>query len=152
MSLREKISAEIKDAMRSKDELRLSVLRMLSASIKNTEIGKRDGDSQPQLTDEEILKVIASEMKKRKDAAEGFSKGGKEDFAQKEFAEAKILETYLPAQLSDEEIEAHVKTVVSEMGEVTQKDFGKVMKEVMGRVQGNASGDRVSAAVRNALV
>ena len=138
--------------MRSRDALRLSVLRMLTAAIKNTEIGKREGDSQPQLTDEEILKVIASEMKKRRDAAEGFSKGGKEDFAQKELEEAKILESYLPAQMSDEEIKKHVKEVVSKMGEVSQKDFGKVMKEVMGRIQGSASGDRVSATVRNVLV
>ena len=149
--MKDRINADLKEAMKAKDELRLSVLRMLSASIKNIEIGKREGGSQPQLTDGEILKVISSEMKKRKDAAEGFSKGGKEEMAQKELEEAKILELYLPAQLSDEEIEQHVKAAVAELGEVTQKDFGKVMKDVMARVQGLASGDRVSAAVKKIL-
>ena len=150
--MKERITVDLKEAMKAKDELRLSVLRMLNAAIKNAEIGKRQGSSQPELTDEEILKTIASEMKKRKDAAEGFTTGGKIESAQKELAEARILEAYLPTQLTDEEIDQHVKAVVAELMNITEKDFGKVMKEVMGKVQGQASGDRVSAAVKKALV
>ncbi len=144
--LKEKIQADAKAAMKAKDELRLSVLRLLSSAIHNREIEKHG-----ELTEEEIVAAIRSELKKRKDAAEQFLKGGRKELADKEAAEAKILETYLPGELPDEEIEKVAREAIAILGEVTQKDFGRVMGEVMKRVKGQASGDRISAAVRKFL-
>lgn len=151
MSLLNKIENDLKDALRAKEVLRLSVLRMVSAAIHNREIEKRSKTGSPELTDEEVIVVLRAEVKKRKDAAEGFEKGGRNDSAQKEKEEAQIIESYLPAGLPDEEIENIVKEVISGLGEVSMKDFGRVMGEVMKEIKGRASGDRVSAAVKKAL-
>lgn len=173
MSLKEKIQNDMKGAMRAKEELRLSVLRMLSAAIHNKEIEKRahpvrnhpdqsrgavpqaeqisNGAREEELNDEETIAVLRSELKKRRDAMVEFEKGGRKDLAEKESAESKILEAYLPAELPEEELEKIVREVVSGLGEVTPKDFGRVMGEVMRRVKGQASGDRVSQAVKKAI-
>ncbi|HCE86330.1 MAG TPA: aspartyl-tRNA amidotransferase [Candidatus Jacksonbacteria bacterium] len=148
----DKIQNDIKDAMRAKDELRLSVLRMLSSAIHNREIEKKTKSGEPELSDEEILAVIRSEVKKRRDAVDGFTKGGRMDMAEKEQAESKILESYLPQELSDEEIEKIVKEVIMSMGEVTAKDFGKVMGMVIKKIGGQAGGNRVSAMVKKLLI
>ena len=148
----DKIQNDIKDAMRAKDELRLSVLRMLSAAIHNREIEKKAKSGEPALSDEGIVAVIRSEVKKRRDAVDGFTKGGRMDMAEKERAESKILESYLPQELSDEEIEKIVKEVVVSMGEVTAKDFGKVMGMVIKKIGGQAGGNRVSAMVKKLLI
>ncbi len=135
--------------MRAKNELKLSVLRMLSAAMHNRELEKRARTGKPEeLSEEEVGAVIRSEVKKRRDAIEEFGKGGRRDLADKEAAELKILEVYLPQELTNEEVEKIVKEVVGSMGELTPKDFGRVMGEVMKRVKGQASGDRVSGAVR----
>src|SRR3989344_1129794 len=149
--MHEKIKNDLKEAMRAKDELRLSVLRMLSSAIHNREIEKKTKTGNAALTEEEIIAVIRSEIKKRRDAAEGFTKGGRADAAEKELAELKILEAYLPAELSDEEVEKAVKEVIACMGEITTKEFGKVMGETMKRLKGQAGGDRVSNAVKRGL-
>lgn len=150
--MREKILQDIKEAMKARDELKLSVLRMLSSAMKNREIEKRAKTGKEEtLTEEEVMASIRSEVKKRKDAVQEFEKGGRADLAQKEAAEMKVLEVYLPAEMSDEDLEKMTKEIISGMGEVTQKDFGKVMGEVMKKVKGQASGDRVSAAVKKLL-
>lgn len=175
--MKEKIQQDIKEAMRSKDELRLSVLRMLSSAIHNKEIEKRvhpvrnhpdqsrgaepikaeqisngaRSGKQEDLTEEETIAVIRSETKKRRDAMAEFEKGGRKDLADKEAAELKILEAYLPAEISEEELEGIVKEVVSRLGAVTQKDFGRIMGEVMKRTKGRAGGERVSGAVKRLL-
>ncbi len=141
----------MKDAMRAKNELRLSVLRMLLSTIHNREIEKRAKGGEEKLTDEEVVAAIRSEAKKRKDAIAEFEKGGRHDLVDKEASELKILEGYLPQELSDEEIEKIVKEVMAGFGEITQKDFGRIMGEAMKRVRGRADGDRVSAAVRRFL-
>ena len=146
--MQEKIQQDLKDAMRAKDELRLSVLRMLSAAIHNREIEKRPKSGEAELGEEEIITTIRSEAKKRRDAIVEFEKGGRKDLADKESAELKILAAYLPVELSDEEVEKIVREVVAGFGEVTKKDFGRVMAETMKRVKGQASGDRVSAWVK----
>jgi len=157
--LKENITQHIKEALRNKDILRLSVLRMLLSAMNNKSIEKRtrlaksgsvaaDLEKLSELSDEEILEVIRSEGKKRRDAIEGFSKGGRTDLAEKESQELKILGEYLPKELSDEEIEKTIQEVVAGLGDVTQKDFGRIMSEVVKKIKAQASGDRVSAAVK----
>lgn len=149
--LQQKLESELKDAMKAKKELKLSVLRMLSAALHNKEIEKRTRGKEPELTEEETISVLRSELKKRKDAALGFAKGGRADMAKKEEDEAGIIASYLPSELSDEEIEKIIGEVISGLGEVSAKDFGKVIGEVMKRVKGRAAGDRVSAMVRKRI-
>lgn len=151
MNIRIKIEQDLKDALRAGEQLRLSVLRMLFASIHNREIEKRTKAGSPGLDDEEILGVLRQELKKRKDAAEGFEKGGRSDSAAKEREEARIIQTYLPQEISEEELERIVREVISGFGAVTGKDFGKVMGEVMKRAKGLAAGDRASALVKKLL-
>ena len=150
MNLKEKIANDMKEAMRSRDELKLSVLRMLQSAIHNKEIekkGKTGGESS-ELVEEESVAVFRSEIKKRRDASEGFEKGGRLEMAERERRESEILQSYLPAELPDEALEKIAADVVFGMGEVTMKDFGRVMGEVMKRVKGQASGDRVSKVIK----
>ena len=150
--MKEKILQDTKEAMRAKDELKLSVLRMLSAAIHNKELEKRAKSGKvEELTEEETVAVIRSEVKKRRDAIVEFEKGGRADLVEKESAELKILEEYLPQELSDDEIEKIVREVIAGFGEVSEKDFGRVMGEVMKRIKGQVSGDRVSGMVRKFL-
>lgn len=160
-SMKEKIERDLKEALRAGEELRLSTLRMVSAAIHNREIEKRTRLAQAsaeraktgsaELTDEEITAVFRAEIKKRKDAALGFDKGGRAERAEKERKEEEVIQGYLPAELSDEDIEKIVREVVSGFGEVKDTDFGRVMGEVMKKTRGQASGDRVSGAVKKAL-
>lgn len=141
----------MKEAMKARDELRVSVLRMLLAVIANREIEKKGKGVAPELTEEEVVAAIRSEAKKRRDAIEEFKKGGRKDLVEKELAELTILEFYLPPEMSEDELEKLAKEVVTSLGEVTPKDFGRAMGEVMKRVRGKASGNRVSNAVRKVL-
>ncbi len=153
MSLQEKIASDLKDAMRSRDDLKLSTLRMLQSAIHNKEIEKKGktGGGSGELIEEELIAVFRSEIKKRKDAVEGFEKGGRLEMAEKERREAEILQSYLPAELPDGELEKIAHEVVSGMGGVTMKEFGRVMGEVMKRVKGQVSGDRASDVVKKIL-
>src|SRR3989338_579317 len=171
MIFRQKIEDDLKDAMRKKEELRLSVLRMLSAAIRNREIEKRtrlakasaeqaktsktleakDLEKESRLIDEEVLAAIRSEAKKRKDAIHEYEKGGRKDLADKESAELKILEEYLPKEMDDDELEKIVIAAVKSAGASSTKDFGRVMGEVMKKTKGQASGDRVRDAVKKIL-
>lgn len=150
--MKEKIQNDIKEAMRGRDELRLSVLRMLFSAIHNRELEKRSKTGKAEeLNEEEIVAVIRSETKKRRDAIGEFEKGGREDLAEKEADELKILEIYLPQEISDGEVEKIVGEIISGFGVVTSKDFGKIMGKVMQKIGSAASGDRVSGAVRKVL-
>lgn len=151
MSFQEKINEDIKAALRKKDELRLSVLRMTSAALHNKSIEKRAKGGKEMLTEEETIAIMRSEVKKRRDAAGEFTRGNRPELAAKELEECLILQSYLPQELSDEEIEKNVTDVVVSMGSVSEKEFGKVMGEVMKRIRGQASGDRVQKLVRDAL-
>lgn len=135
--------------MRDRDQLRVSTLRMLLAAVQNKEISlTKKGEG---LSDEEFLQVMRSEVKKRKEAAEGFEKGGRAELSEKEKQEASVLEAYLPDELSEEELEALVQKVVAEQTASSANDFGAVMKGVMGRVEGRAGGSRVADAVKKFL-
>ena len=146
----EKINQDLKQAMRDKQADLLSTLRLLNAAILNKEITLRRG-GQAELNDEQVLEVIASEIKKRQDSIEAYLAGNRQDLADKEKKEMEILQKYLPEQLSDEELEKIVKEIISGMGEITEKDFGKIMGAVMAKVKGKVEGGRVTEMVKMML-
>ena len=146
MALEQKITDDLKDAMKSKDELRTSSLRMLKAAMKNRQVEKRD-----KLKDEEIHEVIASLVKKGKQAAEEFRKGERESLALKEEAEVKIFLTYLPEQITPQEIEENLKEIIAELGAEGPRDLGRVMKQAMVRMAGKVQGKEVNEIARKLL-
>ena len=147
MTLQEKIQVHLSDAMRSKDALRLSVLRMMKSAVKNKEIEKMKP-----LDEGEAFAVLNSLVKQRKDSVEQFRKGGREELAQKEEAEIKIIEEYLPAAASDEDIRRAIEESIQETAASSIKDMGKVMKATLARLAGKtADGSRVSQLVKEKL-
>lgn len=139
--LKEKLSQDLKDAMKAHEAQRRDVLRMLTSAVKNKEIEKR-----VELTDEQVLEVIASEVKKRKDSVTQFIAGNRKDLAEKEEAEIAVLAGYLPAQMDEDELKKIVTETVSGM-----KNVGEAMKAVMAKVKGKADGALVSKLVKDAL-
>lgn len=147
MNLQEQIQADLVAAMKSKEELRLSTLRMAKAAIKNREI-----EVQHRLEDPEVVKVLSTLVKQRKDSAEQYLQGSRTDLAEKELQEIKILESYLPAALSRESIEKVVGEVIAELGAASPKEMGAVMKRTMARLAGQAAdGKLVSEIVKSRL-
>ena len=147
MNLNEQIAAEITAAMRAKDVVKLSALRMLKSAVMNKSVEKKSD-----LSDAEVLQVVASLVKQRRDSIEQFTKGGRTDLADKETAEIPILERYLPPAASAEDIEAAVSAAIAESGATSPKDMGKVMKAVMPKLAGkHADGKAVNEAVRRKL-
>ena len=147
MSLQDKIQSDIADAMRSKESLKLGVLRMMKSAVKNKEIEKMKALDEP-----EVLAVLNSLVKQRKDSVEQFRKGGREDLAQKEESEISVIEQYLPAAASEEDIRLAIEAAIQETGAQSIKDMGKVMKATLGRLAGKtADGSRVSQLVKEKL-
>jgi len=132
--------------MLAKDEVKVSTLRILISEINNLRIQKNG-----EVTDSDIISVVQKEVKKRKEAAEGFRKGDREESASKEEAEAKILEAYLPSQLSDEELTKIVQDSINKLGANSISDMGKVISMVMGQAGQQAEGGRVSTLVKEKL-
>jgi uncharacterized protein YqeY len=145
MGISEQIQKDMVEAMRSRDELRLSTLRMVKAALKNKEVDKRGP-----LDEKEAQQILATLIKQRRDSIEQFQKGGRQELADKEAAEIKLIETYLPKAMGDEEIAAAVKAVIAEMGSPTLKDMGTVMKTVMAKLQ--AGGARVEGKTVSEMV
>ena len=147
MSMNDQVGADIAAAMKARDASRLSALRMLKAAVMNKGVEKgRD------LDDAEVLQVIASLVKQRRDSIEQFTKAGRTDLVDKETAELNILQAYLPAGATPEEINAAVAEAIAETGASSPKDMGKVMKAVMPKLAGkNADGKAVNEAVRRKL-
>jgi len=145
MSISEQVQKDMVAAMRSREDLKLSTLRMVKSAIKNKEIDKRGP-----LDEKEAQQVLATLIKQRRDSIEQFQKGGRQELADKEAAEIAIIEAYLPKALGDEEIVAAVKATIAEMGSPTMKDMGTVMKNVMARLQ--ASGARVEGKTVSEIV
>lgn len=147
MGMNEKIAADITSAMKAKDAARLSALRMLKAAVMLKVVEKnRD------LDDAEVLQVVASLVKQRRDSAEQFEKAGRTDLVAKETGEIAILQEYLPPAASAAEVETAVAAAIAETGATSPKDMGKVMKAVMPKLAGkNADGKAVNEAVRRAL-
>ncbi|MEW6617493.1 MAG: GatB/YqeY domain-containing protein [Patescibacteria group bacterium] len=148
--LEEKIRSDLEGSMRQKDQLRTDTLRMLLSSIHSRLIEKK-GQGKTELSNEEVLEVVAKEAKKRREAAEIFISGGRNDLAEKERKELVIVEIYLPAQASDEEIEKVVKKAIEIVNPTSQKDFGKVMAEAMKDLKGKADGTRIGNCIKQFL-
>ena len=147
VTIQDKIQGQIADAMRAKDQLRLDVLRMMKSAVKLKEVEKMKA-----LEEAEVLAVLNTLVKQRKDSIEQFRKGGREELAQKEEAEIKIIEEYLPAAASEEDIRRAVAEAVQETGAASIKDMGKVMKAALARLAGkSADGGRVSQLVKEKL-
>jgi uncharacterized protein YqeY len=146
MGLEQKIIEDLKEAMKSKDVLRTSTLRMLKTAIKNKQVEKGEA-----LNDDEIAGLAASLVKKGKQAAEEFRRGSREDLAQKEEQEIAILYQYLPQQLAPGQIEQTLREVISELSASSAKDLGKVMKVAMARMAGRAQGKEVNEIARKLL-
>jgi len=169
--LQEKINQDIKQAMQSKEELLLLVLRGISAAIHNKEIEKRTKlsktpafaeasadkeklkklEEQSKLTEEEVIEVISSEAKKRKDSIEEFTKGNRQDLVDKEAKELEIIKKYLPEQMSEDAIKEIVEKAIAETNAAGPKDTGKVMSAIMPQLKGKADGQLVSKIVNELL-
>lgn len=146
MSLLDQLDDDLKGALKSSDKLRLSVLRLMKAAIQNKKIDKRN-----ELTDEEIVSVLSSLLKQRKESIEQFSRGGREDLAQKEKEEFSIIQSYMPKQLSSEELEGLIQKAISDASAQSVADLGKVMKILVPRIKGVADGKWVNKRVRELL-
>jgi uncharacterized protein YqeY len=147
MRLRDRINEHLQAAMKARAAERLSVLRMMKAAIRNKEI-----DLRAELDDAQAVQVLSTLIKQRKDSIEQFTRGGRMDLAEKETAEIKVIEEYLPAGVSDEEISRVVDDVIRESGASSPKDIGAVMKACMGRFAGKlVDGKKVNAVVRQRL-
>ncbi|MDP2736472.1 MAG: GatB/YqeY domain-containing protein [bacterium] len=152
VKLLEQINQDLVRAMKSKDVETTSVLRMLIAALRNKEITLRK-DGLAELTDEQVLEVITSEVKKRRDSVEAYTTGGRPELADKESAEIEILKKYLPEQMSDKELEKVVEEVIASglPAQAGATDFGKIMGQTMVRVKGKADGGKVSEIVKKLL-
>ncbi len=148
MSIKDLLTEDMKQAMKDKEsgKLRLSVIRMARANIKNIEI-----DEKRELNDDEVLAVLMKEVKMRQDSLEEFTKAGREELVEQAKQEIAILRKYLPEQLSDEELKALVEEAVAETGAAGPKDMGKVMAALMPKTRGRADGKRINTMVRELL-
>ncbi|MFP5310109.1 MAG: GatB/YqeY domain-containing protein [Actinomycetes bacterium] len=151
MSLQQRIADDLKTAMKARDRDAMSTLRMLVSALKNEAIAKGRGP-QGELSDDEVLRVLAGEKKRRDEAATAFAEGGREEAAAREAAESAVIAAYLPEQLADDELDAIVDAKVAEVGATSPKEMGQVIKAVMAEVGNRAEGGRVSAAVKARLV
>lgn len=146
MSLKEKIRQDMVSATKSRDLVALSTLRMLLASLKNREI-----ELLKEADDAEVMKIIATSIKQRKESVEFYDKGGRKDLVEKETREIEVLEAYLPPQMNREDLVSLIEEIISEVGALGVRDIGKVMKDLMPRVTGRADGKEVSDLVREIL-
>ena len=146
VKLLEKINQDLVLAMKSKDALTTSTLRLLIAATRNKEITLREA-GKAELTDEQIIEVVGSEIKKRKDAIEAYVQGGRQELADKEANEIKILQKYLPEQMSDEELKKIIKEIIASGAD----NFGKIMGQAMAKVKGKADGAKVGEMVKKLL-
>ncbi|KKT16411.1 MAG: hypothetical protein A2654_00135 [Candidatus Nealsonbacteria bacterium RIFCSPHIGHO2_01_FULL_43_31] len=154
MALKQQIQGDLTESVMDKEELRSSVLRLLLAAILNKEKEKRyklKEDKDVPLIDEEIIDVILSEIKKRREAIELYEKGGRHELADKEKKEAVMLQKYLPEQMPEEELGKIVKEAIKKVGAKEQKDMGKVMQELMPKTKGKADASLISKIVKELL-
>jgi len=148
MSLKEKLQNDLTGAMRARDEIRSSTIRMILTSIKNEEVAGKEARD---LSDAEIITVLSREAKKRREAAEAFDQAGAKDRADQERAEGEIIAEYLPAQLSESEIKELIKAAIAETGANSPAQMGLVMKSLQPKTAGKADGGLVSSLVKAAL-
>ncbi|BBA71490.1 GatB/YqeY domain-containing protein [Geobacter sulfurreducens] len=144
--LRDRLNEEMKEAMKARDEVRLSAIRLVRSSVKNREIEVRR-----ELSEQEVTEVVSSLVKQRRESIRMFGEAGRTDLVDKEERELQVLLGFLPQQLSREEIERLVASVITETGAQSAKDMGRVMKALMPHVAGRADGSLVSAIVKDQL-
>lgn len=142
MSIREQILADIKEAMKAKDEFKRDTLRTLNAALKQVEV-----DQRIEMTDEVVLPLLQKEIKKRADSVELYLKGAREDLAKKEQSEIELIKTYLPAQLSDDELKEKIKSIIEKVG----KNLGAVMKTAKDEIGASAEAKRISVIAKELL-
>lgn len=147
-ALKDRLTADLTTAMKARDQLTTATLRMMLAAVKTAEVA---GKAARELADDEVLAVLTAEAKKRREAAEVFDSRDRSELADRERAENTIIERYLPAQLSDEELTGLVSEAIAETGADSMKAMGQVMKVLKPKVTGKADGGRVSAEVRRQL-
>ena len=147
IKLEERIESEFKAALKARDTIKVSTLRMLKADINNTKFDKNE----KALSDDEIVKIIQRQVKQHKDSIEQFTKGKREDLVEKEKKELAILVAYMPEQCSPEELKKIAEETVKELGASTKKDMGRVIKAVMEKTKGRAEGKAVSQIVSGML-
>ena len=145
-ALTEKIRTDLTESMKARDAARTSTLRMIQSAIKNEEIDKKHA-----LTDDEALAVIRRAVKQRQDSIEQYTRGGREDLAAKEKSEQEMLEAYMPQQMTEADSEKIIGDIIQQVGAVSRKDTGKVMKEVMAKYKGVIDGKRVQEIVARLL-
>lgn len=145
-ALKDRLSLELREAMKARDRTRVATLRLLTAAVRNREV-----ELGHDLSDEELEAVATTEVKRRREAAEAYEQGGRPELAQREREERAILETYLPEQLSDEELGAIIDEAVAATGASGPGDLGKVMGQVMARARGRAEGGEVRRRVAERL-
>jgi uncharacterized protein YqeY len=148
MGLKEQLHAEMTASLKARDELRTATLRMVLTAVTNEEVA---GKSARTLSDDEVVKVIAREAKKRRESAEAFDNAGRTELADRERAEHGVLEAYLPAQVSDDELAGLVSEAIASTGAAGPQAMGQVMKAVQPVVAGRAEGGRIAAEVRRQL-
>ena len=146
MSLKEKIKADLKEAMRAKDTAKRAVLRNLTAAIKQVEV-----DSRKELSDSEIEAILTKYAKQREDAINQFKAAGRDDLVEKEEAELKLVKSYLPEPLSDEELKKAVEETIKEVGATSMRDMGKIMGVIKSKFGSRADGSKVNKIVKEIL-
>ncbi|MDJ0692531.1 MAG: GatB/YqeY domain-containing protein [Xenococcaceae cyanobacterium MO_188.B32] len=150
MSLKDRIGEDIKSAMKAKDKIRLETVRSIKKAILEKEVALRP-KGQDSLTEEQEIEVLSQQAKQRRDSIEQYRNGGREDLAEKEAQELAIIETYLPKQLSDEEVNSIIDEIITSVGATTPKDLGKVMGVAMKQLKGKADGKKIQAMVKEKL-
>ena len=148
MDILKKINEDLVASMKNKDDLRTTTLRMMKSSIKNAEIAKR---GKGELSEEDILGVLSTMVKQRKESVEQYQKANRNDLAEKENKEINIIQVYLPEQLSPEEVDEIIKATIQEAGITGIKDMGRLMKELMPKLKGKADGKLVSQRIKGIL-
>jgi uncharacterized protein len=146
LALIDDLNSALKEALKSRDELKLSAIRMIKASLKNKEI-----EMMGKLTDEDILSTLSTMAKQRRESIEQYTNAGRTDLADRESRELEIIQSYLPKQLSAEEVDSLIRSAISEAGATSANDMGKVMKVLMPRVKGVADGKFVNQRVKELL-
>jgi uncharacterized protein YqeY len=152
MSIKQRLSADMKLALKSKETLRLGCIRMLRSKLLEREVSLRGKHGRDYgITDDEALAVVQTYAKQRRDSIEAYREGGRDDLADREQAELEVIQAYLPQQLGDDELTAVIREAVAEAGAASPADMGAVMKLVMPRVKGRADGKRVNRILRGLL-
>jgi uncharacterized protein YqeY len=150
-SIIDRLNEDLKDAMRNKDKVRLRTLRSLRSALKNKEIDQREEGAETVLTEQDQLAVLRKQVNQRKDSIEQYEDAGREDLVEQEQAELDVLDEYMPAALSDEELEEILREIIEDVGAESMADMGTVMGRAMDRLKGRVDGGRVQETVQTIL-